>query len=231
MFSMDYQIASAFVLGFALGLVDVNVAAQSDGPIPVGPQEPQVVTPQAIEQAKTELSRANLDYERKRKLAARGSVSQSALKESQVGREIAELTLRALKDPASASKARLEIAKKRLDVAQGNFDKSKRLFARGSISTLRYRRSRYRLINAQINYNAASGKYSTQSANLLIAKSRLALAEVELELGEQLYRRRAIPKSTYQSLLDRVREAKGTRAELEQLRNKQQQAIEERLGT
>ena len=227
-----YKIASVSGISVCLSLLSISCVAQTDGPILVGPKERQKApTQQQIEQATAVLSQATESYQRHRKLAARGSVSASSLQQSKLDRDVAALELKALQNPESASKARLEIAKKRLKVAESDFEKSKRLFSRGSISTLRYRRSKYRLNNAKIVYNAASGRYSVQSANLLLAKSQLALAEIELELGEQLYQRRAIPKSTYQALLVRVRDAKTARAELEQLQNKQQQTIDQRIGT
>ena len=230
MFGWKHQ-HSLGILCIGLSVLSAICAAQDDEPIQVGPKEQLVATPQEIAQARSELLRANEDYLRRRRLAARGSVSPASLEKSKLDRDVAALTLRALENPEAANEARLEVAKKRLELARADFEKSKKLFARGSVSSLRHRRAQYRFKHAELVYKAAAGQYSTQDAKLLIAKSKLTLAEVELQLGRQLFQRRSISRPTYQALLDRVRQAKDVQMELEQLKTKQQKVIKDRRGT
>ena len=158
-------------------------------------------------------------------------MSQAKLAYDRMQLKIARLKLEALQEPTKTKSAKLQIAKLELRYAEQEYEKSSRLYAAGSISKLSHRRAKYRRHYAQIIVKAASGEYSVDSANLLIANNQLELAKIELQLAKKLFVRRSISRANYEQMQDRVAEAQHKKQQLELKLQKNQESINSRIGT
>lgn len=222
---------AALAMLLAVQLIANDTASCQDDPIVVGPAELGAASYEQLETARTKLEENRRKFENYRQLVQRGSVSKSRYQQSKYQLQTAELELKALENPENASSYRLEIAKLQLKNAEQRFETNQQMYARGSVSKLDLRRSSYRVKYARIALKVATGEYSSESGKLLIAEQRLKLATTELKLGEKLLQQRAISQSGYQRLVDRAREAKQTKREIEKLFRQHQKAVKSRFGT
>ena len=197
--------------------------------VAVGPK--QAATQEQLQKAKTKVDLAERQFGKINQLSRRGSISQTKLNRSKMDLQIARLELSVIKDPSKAADARLKIARLRFEFAKANHERGKRLHTRGNMSTLQYRRSKFQLKDAEVLLRVAKGDYDTSGGKLVLAKSRLDLARIELQLGEKLYQRRSLSEENYQRLVDRVSDYQENLEELKQQLRRSRRAVEGRIGT
>ena len=143
----------------------------------------------ALAAAQKKLKRATRDYEQLRRLVARGSGSNAALRRSLLVKQIAELQLAAIQKPGFAPDYARKGAQLKTEYARKEYEISKSLFQRGSVSKLRHQKKKNAYQIARIELAVAKGEIEEEKGDLKIAKFELQQAEFEFQNAKRLLER------------------------------------------
>ena len=203
---------------------------QEDQPLLVGPKRRDVL-PEDLAAARQKMVTTRGSFKRMQELAKRGSVSKVRLQRAELEKRIAELELEALENPELANRNQRLIAKLNLEFSKNKLARSKKLFSTGSVSELDYRRDLYQLKYAQIGWKEATGEISADIAKIQIAQQRLKLAQTELDLGQRLYEKKSLSRSTIQELQQRVKEIEQELGKLKHQQKLKKQKLDQQRRT
>ena len=182
---------------------------------PTEAESKSVVVFPALAKAQKELKRATRDYEQLRRLVARGSGSNSELRRSLLVKRISKLQLAAIQKPGFASEYAIKSAELRFEYARKEYEISRSLYRRGSVSELRHRKKAIAYKIAKVEFAVAKSEVEEEQGDLRIAKLEVQQAEFEYQSAKRLFERGSLKRSTYERVRDRFLDAK---ANLEDLR-------------
>lgn len=187
---------------------------QTQVELPTQTEAKSVAVFPALANAQKQLKRATRDYEELRRLVARGSGSNSSLRRALLVKKIAELQLAAIQKPGFAPEYARKSAKLKFAYARKEYEISKSLYGRGSVSTIRHRRKTNEYRIAKVEFAIAKGEIEEEQGELKIAKLELQQAESDYQSAKRLFEKGSLRRSTYENVRDIFLDAKSYVKEL-----------------
>ena len=215
---------------FCFCYTDFSATIQDQDSLLVGPKLDKVDL-EEIDAAKQKVATTKASFDRLKALVERGSISKARLHRMELEMRVAELELETLLDPSSGKRNRRLVANLNLNYARKKFETSKRLFSSGSVSELDHRRDLYQLKYAEIAWKEAVGEISSGIAKLQTAEQKLKLAQIELELGKRLFKKRSLSRTTLEQLQQRVQQATDELKKLKQQQELNKQKLKQQRRT
>ena len=153
-----------------------------------------------LERAKGNVEFAISEYKRVKRLHDLGSATSRELRLADYNRKSAGLELFSIQEPENREELQLLLAKLTLEWQTTEFQIADRLFEKGAISRLRYRRAKARFEIAKLNVEFRESETATQKKLVAfrIATVRFKLAEEEYEITQRLWNNGSVNNSTRQ---------------------------------
>ena len=169
---------------------------------------------QSVSQARSNYQNARDAYKSIKRLAASGSVSQSELRQARLDLSLAGIALSDVREPRQRGYNRILRATAIYRYRDQEYKIKKRLYARGAVSEVAYRRAVSARQVAKLNLQAtrAPTEVKQQLKQIEATAARLSLVEKEHAIAERLLNSGSMSQSGFDRVTQRLEDAKEAHA-------------------
>ena len=161
---------------------------------------------QTLRAAKTKYKKAREEYATAQRLSVQGSVSQSRLRRAKLTRDLTGLELSSLADPSLESYNKLLRAKVIYRFREQEWETARRLYQKGSMSELGWRRAETAKKTAKLELQALQGSSDVQRQlkKITAIGLRLEAAREEYGIAKRLFTAGSISEAEFREITQRL---------------------------
>ena len=159
-----------------------------------------------LQEAKTKYKKAREEYSTAKRLSAQGSISQSRLRRAKLARDLSGLELSSLSDPSMKSYNKLLRARVIYRFRKQEWEVAQRLYPKGSMSELEWRRAETAKKTAKLELQALRGssKVQRQLKQITASGLRLEAAREEYGTAKRLFAAGSISEAEFREITQRL---------------------------